>query len=478
MKKLLKQATTVCLILSVVATMTLTIPINTEAARPKPSVSGSRTITKGKSAQFSVKYKGKKVSAKSCKWYSTKKSVAKVSKTGRVYAKKAGTTYIYVKYKGRKSAKRKVTVKNPVIRPSVSGSSSIIRGKNAQFSVKYKGKKVSAKSCKWYSTKKNVATVGKTGRVYAKKAGTTYIYVKYKGKTSPKRKVIVKNPPAPAKPSKPVPPAAPQRPVPPQNPAPPVQPEKPKYTYKVSLLNPYKEIYTDNTSAMAVIFIKTNNPDGDSIDVHGDYKIIGGATGFDDLKGTYGGGNLWKVDGGYVYCFNRTTPGTIQIKIREIKDGCIDKYFYSDKNMKYAYETGASLSVTFHDYEQSKANWVQSLINKYTTSGMSAEDKFYAIAENAFTDFKYPPSYNGKRVTLLSEYGTIWQKKRLHSASAPELLVYIGKQVGYPVKMITYDTSDPLHAYVKTPDGNHITICPQPETGILDKIVPFDLSKY
>ncbi len=171
------------------------VPLDAEAKNVKPLISGSSMITRGKSAKFSVKYGKKKVSSKACQWYSTKRSVATVGKTGRVYAKKAGTTYVYVKYKGKTSAKKKVTVKNPSIRLSVSGSSTIIREKSAQFSVKYGKKKVPSKSCQWYSTKTSVATVGKTGRVYAKKAGTTYIYVKYKGITSAKKKVTVENPP-------------------------------------------------------------------------------------------------------------------------------------------------------------------------------------------------------------------------------------------------------------------------------------------
>ena len=105
--------------------------------------------------------------------------------------KKAGTTYIYVKYKGKKSAKKKVVVKKTAVRPSISGSSAIVKGKKCTVYCKHRGKRVSAKSCKWYSTKKSVAKVGKTGRVYAKKAGTTYIYAKYKGKTSAKKKVTV-----------------------------------------------------------------------------------------------------------------------------------------------------------------------------------------------------------------------------------------------------------------------------------------------
>jgi nicotinamide mononucleotide (NMN) deamidase PncC len=175
--------------------MVFFVPLDVEAKSVKPFIRGSSTITEGKSAQFSVKYGKKKVSSRSCQWYSTKTSVATVGKNGRVYAKKAGTTYVYVKYQGKTSAKKKVTVKNSKIRPSVWGSSTITEGKNAQFSVKYGKKKVPSRSCQWYSTKTSVATVGKNGRVYAKKAGTTYVYVKYQGKTSAKKKVTVKNPP-------------------------------------------------------------------------------------------------------------------------------------------------------------------------------------------------------------------------------------------------------------------------------------------
>lgn len=194
MKQLCKHITLFAMTCVLMVSMLFSVPLDAEAKSVKPSVSGKSTITKGKKAQFTVKYKGKRISAKSCKWYSTKKSVATVSKSGKVTGKKAGTTYIYVKYKGKKSAKKKVVVKKTAVRPSISGSSAIVKGKNAQFTVKYRGKRVSAKSCKWYSTKKSVAKVGKTGRVYAKKAGTTYIYAKYKGKTSAKKKVTVKNP--------------------------------------------------------------------------------------------------------------------------------------------------------------------------------------------------------------------------------------------------------------------------------------------
>lgn len=69
----------------------------------------SVTITKGKT----YKLKLKKATAKKVKWSSSKKSVATVSKSGTVKAKKAGKATITAKYKGKKY-KCKVTVKNPV----------------------------------------------------------------------------------------------------------------------------------------------------------------------------------------------------------------------------------------------------------------------------------------------------------------------------------------------------------------------------
>ena len=76
----------------VMTSMIFSVPLDVNAKSAKISLSGSNSITRGKNAQFSVWYGKKKVSAKSCKWYSTKKRVAIVGKNGRVYAKKAGTT--------------------------------------------------------------------------------------------------------------------------------------------------------------------------------------------------------------------------------------------------------------------------------------------------------------------------------------------------------------------------------------------------
>ena len=206
--------------MTLVLVMTAATPVTAEAASPRPTVSGSSKITKGKRVQFSVKYKKKRVSAKSCKWYSTKKSVATVSRGGKVTAKKAGTTYIYVKYKGRKSAKKKVTVQNPA--PKIS-KSRVTLTKGKSITLKVTGTK---KKPKWSSSKKSVAVVSRSGRVTAKKAGTAKITAKI-GKKKYTCKVIVKNPAKPAVKPKPSTPVKPTEKPSISEPKPPVSEPKP-----------------------------------------------------------------------------------------------------------------------------------------------------------------------------------------------------------------------------------------------------------
>ena len=64
------------------------------------------TLTVGKSYKLKLKNNKKKI-----KWFSSKKKVATVSKTGKVKAKRAGTARITAKV-GKKKYVCKVTVKN------------------------------------------------------------------------------------------------------------------------------------------------------------------------------------------------------------------------------------------------------------------------------------------------------------------------------------------------------------------------------
>lgn len=94
------------------------IPVTQVQAALKPVISSSQvkikknacSVKKGKKIKLTAKYSKKDIT-KTGTWKSSKKSVARISKSGVLTTKKAGTTYVTVKYKGKTSKKLKVVVK-------------------------------------------------------------------------------------------------------------------------------------------------------------------------------------------------------------------------------------------------------------------------------------------------------------------------------------------------------------------------------
>ena len=134
--------------------------VNVEAASKVKINKTSTTIYVGKTETLKISGTSKKV-----KWTISNKSVATVSSKGKVTAKKAGTATITAKVSG-KSYKCKVTVKNP----SLSKSKAILE-KGKTITLKLTG----ATAKKYISSNKNVATVNNSGKITAKKSGTTTI---------------------------------------------------------------------------------------------------------------------------------------------------------------------------------------------------------------------------------------------------------------------------------------------------------------
>lgn len=175
MKLFCKRRRIVRIAVALTAVLTLAFPAGAQAATAEPVLSGSSAVTKGKTVQLTVKDGKKKVSSKSCKWYTTKKSVATVTRTGKVTGKKNGTAYIYVKYKGQLSAKKKLVVSTASLSKK---KLSLKGGKNYKLKTKYAGKYVKPV---YKSSNKKVATVDKNGRVIALKRGKATISAGYKG---------------------------------------------------------------------------------------------------------------------------------------------------------------------------------------------------------------------------------------------------------------------------------------------------------
>ena len=245
--------------------------------------------------------------------------------------------------------------------------------------------------------------------------------------------------------------------------------EKVKYSYKLRLMNTYDELYTDSSGP--ILYIKTNNPNVNTISLSSSPKAYGemvlSSDYFGDVKGTQV--NNWlKVEGGYLCSPTLNQAGTYKFSVKE-----------------NGYSTGASITVTIKDYRQARIDWIQSLIAKYTTSSMTPKEKFEAIIKGEFSSnyryntVIYDKTYGDYRyATLLREQGALWQTHQLNSYTSPLLMVDIGYLVGYDVQIITFNVSDPMHPYVKGPDGAYYMICPLLETGIIKEIPMIDFSKY
>lgn len=147
-----------------------------------------------KTTKLTVKVSPTKAKQK-VKWKSSKPKVAKVSSSGKVTAKKAGKTTITAttKDKAKKKASIQITVKKYVkpVSVSVSGGTTMYVGNTATWSVKFKPASTTEKGVTWSSSNAAVASVGKNGKVTAKKAGTANITVKSTAKNA-KGKVVSK----------------------------------------------------------------------------------------------------------------------------------------------------------------------------------------------------------------------------------------------------------------------------------------------
>lgn len=159
------------------------------------SVAANKKVTKIKLNKTSVSiYIGKtytlkptispsNATNKKVKWTTSNSSVATVSSSGKITAKKAGTATITCKAADGSGQKAtcKVTVKNPVKVTKVKlnySSKSIYVGKTYTLKATVSPSNATDKSLKWTTSNSSVATVNSSGKVTAKKPGTATITCK------------------------------------------------------------------------------------------------------------------------------------------------------------------------------------------------------------------------------------------------------------------------------------------------------------
>ncbi len=143
----------------------------------------SLTVYKGSTATLKATVKPSDAVNKAVKWSSSDTSVATVSSSGKITAKKAGTCTITAKTvdKGYSSvgysAKCKVTVKIKPESVTVKGTNTIYTTKTAQLKATVLPADASDKKVKWSSSDKDVATVNSKGLVKGVGSGTAVITV-------------------------------------------------------------------------------------------------------------------------------------------------------------------------------------------------------------------------------------------------------------------------------------------------------------
>lgn len=133
-----------------------------------PEITGSGILYVGGSKTFSATAPG------SVTWSSSDKSIATVSSSGKVTAKKAGEVTISASYKFNGKTYKgtyEVTVKTPSIKLNTT-SVSLAKGKSVTLKATTAPTSVTVK---WKSSNTSVATVSSSGKVTAKKAGTATI---------------------------------------------------------------------------------------------------------------------------------------------------------------------------------------------------------------------------------------------------------------------------------------------------------------
>lgn len=137
----------------------------------------SKTIYKGKTYQLKAEIYPSNASVRTVTWSSQDTSIATVSSTGLVTAKKNGTTKIICKSKdGNYTASCKITVKTHATGVSLSSTKATIYvGGTKKLTATVKPSSASNKAVKWKSSDKSIATVDSNGKVTGKAVGTAVI---------------------------------------------------------------------------------------------------------------------------------------------------------------------------------------------------------------------------------------------------------------------------------------------------------------
>ncbi len=416
------------------------------------TVGSSKTVSASVSSNCSVKYS------------SSDTTVAQVSTSGKIIAIKAGTATITCKvYVGSENVKtftKKVTVK------AASGSDSSSEDKSYQISstsmtldVQWSARlwctnTTDSDSIIWTSSDTDIVAIldvqgygNYEVGIKAIQPGTATITCTINQKTSLTCVVTVPGDPY----------------------------VFPDYDYELYLVGTSAAMYNGYSYCM---YLKTSNPNYDYYD-SGAVLVSGGnerfSTKWDDIQyidydesrqTTYYNNYipLQAVQGGYVFNFGTTTPGTQTIQILERA---------TNADVLKVVKT-----ITFNvlDADTAESEWIDNVIAKYTDSSMDPFEKMSTISNKLRSSFNYLTNVDGILVKLTTDAGPYWVTEKWDSYISPDVLCKIADRIGEfdyihnCYNDYSYGTSGwtATHFYCKVGIGDDVRMyfaCPSSDTG-------------
>lgn len=243
-----------------------------------------------------------------------------------------------------------------------------------------------------------------------------------------------------------------------------------QYSYSLHILTPLRQ-YTRNN---IILFVKTDNPDPESI------SIGGGQVGlwFLDIEFTGNGVILRSVPGGYVISATVQQVGPQQISLRERIPGLPDR----------EWPIMATVAFTARCSEEAFDNMIDEIIANATNSNMTTYQKLRAVESYILTNFRYPLNTYGyespwRVIQTIPTNLPVWHGRTLDSWSAPDLLCVIAIRLGVPAEDAQWAVPGQHYSTARVIiDGVHHFFNPTPfmDTNNIDPatIPMFDFSQF
>lgn len=386
------------------------------------------------------------VSSKKITWKSSKPSVVSVKRgsSGKatVTAKKKGTAKITAYYNGKKYTCT-VSVKAAAPKLNVK-SKTLLEGKSFNLELQ----NVSS-SVKWTTSNKKVASIKKISKykykVTAKKAGKATITAKAGNKKYTCTVTVKAN--------------TTDRGNGNNGTASSIS----NYTYSITVLNRYN-LYN---SSPVIVYIKTNNPNPDSLSVNFEK---GGTTTcilerYEDVKyydKAYFEENgtvfvsipiFSKVSGGYLTTVSTESVGSNTLLIRE------------------GGRTVARKSLFLNNWKEAEKSWLKKIIAQETNNSMTPEAKMSALASYVQRNFQYTPNKGGKVCSLVSKTGIYFESYVADCIGATSIMCKFADLLGLKSESTYAGYLNHYYATVWIDGKSHIyDASPYGESGAISKI--------